>query len=185
MALQEKGTNVKTVLWAAAACVLLALAGCQASQPSLSAGAAGSRVSEEAYTGAADQPARFGERRIVGDGLSITVSTPKPFTPSELAYPKSPRAVAFSITIDNNSKEMYQPTALVVKAFADGEGVKQISDAAQGYTGMVGPAEDVPPGKSLRITLAFAVPGDAVTMLLTVQPDKSLTYNIVDFSGTV
>lgn len=184
---------MKTVRVAAALCLFLALAACHADNTAAPAGKVIAAVPEDSddadpasqrYTGLAHEPTRFGERRKGSNGLSITVSSPKLFTPSEIAYPPSPRAVAFSVTIDNNSQDAYSPTELVVQAFAGGDALKQVADAKQGYMGIVGAADDVPPGKTMRLTLAYAVPAETVTMVVTIQPSAD-SQDSVEFSGTV
>lgn len=184
---------MKTVRVAAALCAFLALAGCQTGDVAAPAGKVVAVIpvdsdetdqASQRYTGPAHEPTRFGQRRISANGLSITVSSPGLFTPSEIAYPPSPRAVAFSITIDNNGQDAYSPTELVVKAFADGDTLKQVADAKQGYMGMARAMDDVPPGKSLRLTVAYAVPDETVTVMVTVQPMAD-SQEPVAFTGSV
>lgn len=138
----------------------------------------------EQYATTTREPIKFGERQIIANGLSITVSSPKLFTPSEIAYPPSPRAVGFSITIDNLDTDAFSPGELVVKAFADGDPLKQVADAKQGYTGTVGAPDTVPSGKTMRLTLAYAVPAETVTILVRVQP-KADSPDFVEFGGNV
>jgi hypothetical protein len=189
----SEGTTVKTVRVAAAICALLALAGCQTGNVAAPAGKVVAAIpgdsddtdqASQRYTGLAHEPTRFGERRISANGLSITVSSPRLFTPSEIAFPPSPRAVAFSITIDNNGKDAYSPTELVVTAFAGGDTLKQVADAKQGYMGMARAADDVPPGKTMRLTVAYAVPAETVTIIVRVEPMAD-SLEPLEYTGTV
>jgi hypothetical protein len=121
----------------------------------------------------------------LGEDLTITVSLPKAFTPTDAAYPKTPRAVAFEMIITNGGTTMYRPSQLLVTATANGATALQVKDSTQGYNGLVGATEDLPPGKNLRVTVAFAVPAERAIIRLTVQPDATGEDEVVVFEGTV
>jgi hypothetical protein len=181
---------VRSVGLAAAACVLLALAtGCgpqvmnSASADGISAAAA---PKNEAPAAIADRPAKFGETRDSGDSLMVTISAPKPFIPGDTAYPRAPRAAAFEIALDNQGSRTYRPAQLVVRASTqDGKPVLPVVDTAQGYTGVIAAGSDVlAPGKSTRLTLAFALPTDPVDLVVTVQPTAASVAMPAEFEGT-
>ena len=169
---------MKSVGLAVAACVVVALAtGCDASVMSsasangVSPAAAPSRATD-APAAIADRPAKFGERRSASDDLVVTVQAPKSFVPGETAYPRAPRAVALEIAIENQGSRPYRPTQLLVRVVTpDGRSADPIVDMAQGYGGGISSGIEVPPGKSTRLTLAFAVPPEPVDLRVVIQPD--------------
>lgn len=176
---------MRTVGLAAAACALLALAsGCGADVMNSANATEVNRVAPPAAAAAADQPARFGDRRDAGDSLFVTVSAPKTFVPGDTAYPRAPRAAAFEIALDNQGSRMYRPSQLVVKvATADGKQVVPLVDTAQGYTGVIG-SEPLQPTRSTRLTLAFALPVDPVDLVVTVQSNPATLTLPAEFEGT-
>ncbi|MCE7006573.1 hypothetical protein LWC34_27630 [Kibdelosporangium philippinense] len=134
----------------------------------------------------ADRPAKFGERRSAGESLMVTVLAPKSFVPGETAYPRAPRAAAFEVAVENQGTRSYRPTQLVVRATdPDGNAVVPVVDKAQGYAGNVSADIDVPPGKSIRLTFAFAVPVEETDLRVIVQPDIATASDRAEFGGTV
>ncbi len=169
--------TVKTVGWAAALCTLLVLVtGC-------GSGPAYSEPAEQSVAAsAAANPSRSGERRPLGDDLSITVSGPISFVPTDSAYPKSPRALGFDVTVENHGTTAYRPTVLVLTATADGATARQVIDSTQGYAGMVGDIE-IAPGAKARFSVAFGVPEQRVTLQLSAQPDPASRSMVMVFEG--
>nr|CEL15229.1 hypothetical protein [Kibdelosporangium sp. MJ126-NF4]CTQ95729.1 hypothetical protein [Kibdelosporangium sp. MJ126-NF4] len=135
--------------------------------------------------GIAGRPAKFGERRTVSSGsLMITVLAPKSFVPGDTAYPQSPRAAAFEIALENQGSRTYRAAQLVVRATGPaGSSVDPVVDKAQGYAGGVSGDAEVPPGKSIRLTFAFAVPADPIDLMVTVQPDIATAGDRAEFEG--
>jgi hypothetical protein len=178
---------VRTVGPAVAACVLLALtAGCGAGVMNSASATAVSRVAAPPQAvppvAIADRPAKFGERRAASESLLVTVSAPKSFVPGDTAYPRAVRAVAFEVAIENQGSRTYRPSQLIVKATtADGRAMAPLVDNAQGYTGALGP--EIPPGRSTRIIIAFAMPPDPVDIRVTFQPDGSAVGARAEFEG--
>ncbi|HEV2784566.1 MAG TPA: hypothetical protein VGX25_34720 [Actinophytocola sp.] len=171
---------------AAAACGLLLLAGCGAEavpdathqlQPLTSR-------SSSASTRADDTPRRADDQRVRVNGLAIAVSAPKPFTPTHSAFPRTPRAVAFEMTIDNEGDTPYEPAQLAVTMLCDGTPAQQVIDSTQGYTGLV-TTEEVRPGQNVRLALAFAVPPERVEVRLMVQPSATDVERVTLYTGTV
>ncbi|CAM3324844.1 hypothetical protein KIPE111705_02370 [Kibdelosporangium persicum] len=181
---------MRTVGLAVAACVVVALAtGCDAgvlnsaSATGVSPAAAPSPA--QPPDAIADRPAKFGERRVVAGSLMVTVLAPKSFVPGDTAYPRPPRAVAFEVALENQGNRTYRPAELVVRATnSEGVAVVPVVDKAQGYAGNVSADIEVPPGKSIRLTFAFAVPSGPVDLLVTVQPDIATAGDRAEFEGT-
>lgn len=169
--------TVKPVGWAAALCMLLVLVtGC-------GSGPAYSEPAERSVAAsAASNPSQSGERRPLGDDLSITVSGPTSFVPTDSAYPKSPRALGFDVTVENHGATAYRPTVLVLTATADGQAARQVIDSTQGYSGMVGDIE-IAPGAKARFSVAFAVPAERVTLRVSAQPDPAARSTVMVFEG--
>jgi hypothetical protein len=172
---------------AAALCfaAAFAFAGCAAQQSARSpqSGAATTTGGGPSAAQLTSGQHKFGEAQYWDSGLSITVSTPRSLTPSDTAFPQSPRAAVFEVTIDNRTTEVYKPALLVVKATAAGGPAAEIVDPAQGLNGIVSGAQDVPPGKTLKLTVAFAVPAASANMELTVQPDAGIRYSTHRYEG--
>jgi hypothetical protein len=119
------------------------------------------------------------------NGLSVALSAPKSFTPTEAAFPRTPRAVAFDMIIENGSGTVYRPAQLSVIALVNGQSAAQVVDSTQGYTGFVGATDEVPPGQNVRVTVAFAVPVARADLRLLVQPDAVDGHRVTVFEGTV
>ncbi|MGQ0838002.1 hypothetical protein [Actinokineospora sp.] len=176
---------MKTVvgLTALACALLVSLAGC-------GGGPAYSAPVERPTTGSVAEKARSGgtlsrsgERKVLGNGLSIAISAPKSFVPTASAYPDAPRALGFEITVENDGATAYRPTGLSLAASANGVVAQQVIDSTQGYAGLVG-AADVPPGQSVRFSIAFAMPADKATVQISAQPDPAARNLVTVFDGT-
>ncbi|GHF15199.1 hypothetical protein GCM10017786_56190 [Amycolatopsis deserti] len=112
----------------------------------------------------------FGGQFRFGDGVAVSVSAPKPFKPSESAYPRSDRAVAFEIIIRNDGDQPYRLSGLSVSATVGDVASKQVVDSTQGYSGIVDAGKDVQPGRDVRLNLAFTAPPEPAEMRLTLRP---------------
>lgn len=173
---------------AAAACALLFVAGCDADAvpdegqqlDSLTASS-----SKNVPRPATPSSTRLANQRLFDNGLSVTVSTPKSFTPTDAALPRSPRAIAFDLIIENGSGTVYRPAQLSILATVDDKAASQLVDSTQGYTGFVGATDEVAPGQSVRVTVAFAVPSGRSRLQLNVQPDAIGGQRLTVFEGTV
>jgi hypothetical protein len=172
---------------AAAACGLLLLAACDvgpysdaAQSPNPVAG-----PSTNASTRAANASPRPVNQRPLGDGLTVTISAPRSFTPTDAAIPRAPRAVAFELIIHNEGDTAYRPSNLSITATANGVVTQQVVDSTQGYTGFVGATDDVPPGESVRVIVAFAMPVERAELRLMVLPDSVDGGRVTVYEGTV
>ncbi|WP_342585439.1 hypothetical protein [Saccharomonospora piscinae] len=136
---------------------------------------------------AATSPAaglRFGSEHRFPSGLSVSVSSPNIFQPSENAYPRSDRAAAFDIKVYNDGQKPYRLSDLSVRASIEDVEVQQVQDATRGYNGVVDADRDIPPGETVGVTLAFAAHPEPAALRLTLRPDSSDETKAV-FVGTV
>jgi len=169
---------------AVAACALLVLVGCgighssEVVQPSRTA-------TPTAAAERSDYVATDGARKSIGDGVVLTISPPKSFTPTDTAYPRASRAIAFEMTIENGSAVAYRPARLSFTATVDGVSSEQVIDSTQGYTGTSGATDEVAPNDSLRIAVAFAVVDQPCRMRVAVRPDTDGGTPILLYDGTV
>ncbi|MFL6144700.1 MAG: hypothetical protein ACJ72N_22905 [Labedaea sp.] len=169
----------------AAASALLLLAGCARPVSDATQDLQPLDVSPTTVAVKSEPNSHATERRVFDHGLVVTVSPPRSFTPTDTAYPRSPRAAAFDLLIDNEGAEVYQPSQLSVSATCNGDTALQVIDSTQGYTGLIGATKDVPPGGHLRITVAFAVPPDWAEVALLVQPDAQRGGRVTMYEGGV
>jgi hypothetical protein len=116
---------------------------------------------------------KFGADHRFASGLTISVGSPKSFRPSPSAYPQSPRGAAFDVQLTNNGTTTYKLSGLVVTATSNGTTVKQVVDTTQGFTGIADAGKDVLPGRSVHVTLAFAVPEAPTQLRLQVRPSAT------------
>lgn len=161
----------------AAACVLLfGIAGCGAGSAqnaiSESSSVADSASSAQARSEVVEEQP-FGNRHQFAGGLAVTVSEPRSFTPSPSAFPKADRAVAFDITIRNDSDVPFQLSGMSVLAAVNGTNIRELVDPERGLSGIVDAGADVAPGRAVQVTVAFAVTDDPATLYLTVLPDPA------------
>jgi hypothetical protein len=157
-----------------AGCVLFAAAACGVHQANGSAPVeAGVAAQPAKGVSAAEHDLTFGDSHTFNDGVSITVSSPKSFQPSASAYPHTGRAAAFEIGVSNDGSEPYRLSELTVTGLVNGVAATQVVDSTQGYTGIIDAGRDIPPGKSVWVNLAFAVPGAPTQLRLQLKPDDS------------
>lgn len=179
---------MSTARTVAAVCAAFALAACGTS----SAGDGPETVPPSDASAEQSSPAatssgrllRFGSEHRFPSGLVVTVSSPNVFVPSENAYPRSARAAAFGIELYNEGQEPYRISDLSAQAMIDGEEIKQVQDITRGYNGIVNADSDLPAGDSTKVTLAFALPAEPVTVELTLRPDSTKPTKVV-FVGSV
>ncbi|MCA1655615.1 MAG: hypothetical protein LC635_04045, partial [Pseudonocardiaceae bacterium] len=165
-------------------CVLLVLTACGASPPA----DAHQSVRPPAPTAAAersDHLAKDGVTKSIGNDITLAVSAPTSFTPTDTAYPQADRAVAFELVIDNQSDTIYRPAQLSFVATVDGVATDQVVDSTQGYTGVVGAIDEVLPKQTLRFAIAFGVPNRPCVVRVAVRPESAAANAIPIFDGTV
>jgi hypothetical protein len=127
--------------------------------------------------------ASFGEQRTWTGGLAIRIASPRSIKPSDTAYPQAARAAVFEMTIENGTNSPYKPSQLAVKAVLGTQPAQEVVDPAQGLNGFVAAAQDIPPDKSLKLTLAFAMPQQPGQLRIVVQPDVSGSTTTVAYEG--
>jgi hypothetical protein len=170
---------------AVAACVLLVLTACGAGRHSDEISQSVRTPSPTAAAERSEYMEKDGITRSLGDDITLSVSAPTSFTPTDTAYPRTARAVAFELVIDNKSDTVYRPAQLSFVATADGETTDQVIDSTQGYTGVVGAIDQVLPNDTLRFAVAFGVPDRPCAVRVAVRPASSATSAIPIFDGTI
>lgn len=176
---------MQLVRLAVAACVLLVVTACgvghsssddvslsvRTASPTAAAERSDYRSSEQAGT-------------PLGNGVTLIVSAPRSFTPTDTAYPRAARAVAFDMVIENGGNSVYRPAQLSFVATVDGVAAEQVIDSTQGYTGVVGAIDEVLPNQDLRFAVAFGVPVEPCVVRVEVRPDTVSTAAIPIYDGT-
>lgn len=111
--------------------------------------------------------AKFGKTYTWTDGLSVTVSAPAPYTPSQYAagVTKGVPNVVVGITIVNKTKAPFDPVLFHVTAQSGNEEAKKIFDTNVGTT----PTTKVLPGREVTFKMAFSAPAPN-DMVLEVTP---------------
>ncbi|AJW78486.1 hypothetical protein [Clavibacter michiganensis] len=105
----------------------------------------------------------FGETFAYTDGVSVTVSAPQPFTPSEYANKGSePNFVLFEITVVNGSEGNYDPTSFYDTLQSANAESEEVYDSQQGLGNS--PTTSLLPGREAKWTVAYGVldPNDMV-----------------------
>ena len=108
----------------------------------------------------------FGETTAWGDGVSMTVSGPEPFTPSDVAIgADQAENLVFTLTITNDSSENVQPVVLSRLESGDAEVTRIFDVAAEGGQVGIPPTTAIPPGDSITWREAWSVDDpDSLTM---------------------
>jgi hypothetical protein len=174
---------VPVVRLAVAACVLLVLTACGA-RPATDEARDSLPTPAQAAEGA-DYLTRDGVTRSLGEGVTLSVSAPTPFTPTEEAYPKATRAVAFELVIHNKGDIAYRPAQLAIDATVDGLSTNQVVDSTQGYSGLTSSSDEVLPNQSFRFSVAFAISDEPCDVRVTVRSTSTATSAVPVFDGTV
>jgi hypothetical protein len=133
----------------------------------------------------ADYMAKGAVTRSIRDDVTLVVSAPTSFTPTEEAYPKAARAVAFELVIDNRSDTVYRPAQLSFVATVDGVETTQVIDSTQGYSGVAGADDEVLPSQTMRLSVAFRVMEEPCAVRVAVRPESAAASAIPLFDGTV
>jgi hypothetical protein len=90
----------------------------------------------------------------------------------------------FELTVENGTAAVYKPSQLAIKATIGGQPAQEVVDPAQGLGGYVAAQEDLPPGKTVQLTVAFAVPQQATDLRILVRPDVVDGAPAAAFAGT-
>lgn len=169
---------------AVVACALVTLAGCGATHPSEAAQTHTTRPAAERTASSVGYPDDE-VRTPLGDGVVLVSSPPKTFTPSDTAYPRSRRAVAMDLDVDNGGDIPFRPSQLSFTATVDGAPTEQVIDSTQGYNGVSSAPEEIAPDQTLRITVAFAVPMQTCEVRISVRSVQPRTAAVELYDGVV
>lgn len=121
--------------------------------------------------GPVGKPLAAGDTAVYDDGLSVTVSAPKKYSPSDTAVGHTAGNVAYQVTVtlENTGKKKANTTLFTTDARAGAKGTK----AEEIIDGKVGgsPGAQILPGKTVTVTLAYDTPPAAKTLDVSVSPD--------------
>ncbi|MFD7654701.1 hypothetical protein ACFV4N_12060 [Actinosynnema sp. NPDC059797] len=169
---------------AVGACLGLAVAGC-ADHGGLDTGApVPSAVAEQGPEGSGQGATEFGTQRVWAGGMAVTVSRPTSLKPSDTSFPESPRTAVFTLTLVNDTEEVYRTGGLAVRAEVAGRPVAEVRDSVQGLNGIAAAVSEVAPGDETVLTVAFAVPENPVRLRLVVEPNGTGQEPSATFEGT-
>jgi PBP1b-binding outer membrane lipoprotein LpoB len=114
---------------------------------------------------------KFGQVRTYEDGVSISVSTPKPFTPNAEAMGATPgqKAMVYTIVITNGSKVPLRPSAYANVSSAGAES-SMIADVGNPI-GSIGssPSGTILPGKTIKWLEGYSI-ADPKDVTFQVSP---------------
>jgi len=132
-------------------------------------------------TAEASNELQFGDKYTYENGVSLSISKPADYTPSESAAIMGDTgndAVVFDVTIHNGSGEDYDPSLAYFTASSDGEEAEQIFDSAK----KVGdsPTTTVKDGKSIKFKIAFGV---ADKSDITMDATAGMEYSSKTFTN--
>jgi len=112
----------------------------------------------------------FGESYTYENGLTVTVSPPQPYAPSDSAAvgePAPPNSVVFDITVTNGTQTNYDPAAFMATMQSGSTEGQQVFDSANGIGGT--PTTTLLPGRESQFRVAFGAT-DPNDLVLEVAP---------------
>ncbi|WP_432249219.1 DUF4190 domain-containing protein [Streptomyces sanyensis] len=122
---------------------------------------------------AVDETLAAGDSVIYDDDVTVTVSAPKAYSPSEFAigHTSGNKAYQVTVVIENAGTEKFDSTLTTADARAGKEGV----EAEQIFDDTVGGGFDgtIAPGKKATVVYAFDAPADAKTLTVEISPGIS------------
>ncbi|GAA1055188.1 hypothetical protein GCM10017608_20400 [Agromyces luteolus] len=123
----------------------------------------------------------FGETMVWSNGVSMTVSAPEPFTPSDLsAGADQAENIVFTLTIQNDSGENVQPVVFSQLSSGGTEATRIFDVGAEGGQVGIPPTTAILPGESITWSEAWSV---ADSGSLTMQTAPSFEYEDVIFTN--
>lgn len=126
----------------------------------------------------------FGETASYPDGLSITVSEPKDYTPSSTSFGSEgyPNSVQFTVKIVNKTGNSFDPSLLYASIQSGNTEGEQIFDSAKGMEGA--PSTTVLDGRESTFPIAFGVqdPTDLVLEINTGDWERDSTIFVKEGS---
>lgn len=153
-----------------AACLLLFVSACATTTAGGGAATGDTGVEAHLESGPSAATIPFGSMHRFASGLVVIVSEPTSFQPSKSAYPPSESAIAFEVTVRNETSHRYRLSNMSVTVIADRQEVKQLSDPTQGYTGVANSPKGLPTEREKRVNLAFAVSAKPEHLKFTLSP---------------
>lgn len=150
-------------------------AGTNADAPSTSSG---DDATEDASAPADDGPLKFGQAYTYDDGLTVKVSKPVPYEPSQYATSSNLPAIRFTVTIVNKTGKPFDPTLVYLTMQSGNKEAEQIFDSAKGLNGS--PMTKVLDGRESQFDVGFNVknPKDLV---LDVSLDAGIEYDPITY----
>ena len=144
-----------------------------ASDPKASSAAVDEPAKETETPAVNDLIKQFGDVVTYDDGVSISVSAPTPFTPSNIDYmplAEGETAVVFKVVLTNNSDKPLEPGA-VAQANSGGKPATYIADVGNTEYGEIGlfPTTTILPGQTLEWYTGFGV-ADQANITLEISP---------------
>ncbi len=139
------------------------------SAPSTGAPAPSAPAGDPGPGSPASGTAAFGTTVEYDDGLTVTVSPPQPYTPSESAYiggPAPASFVAFDVTVLNGTAADFEPT-LLFSLQSGSTSEEQLFDSGGGLDGT--PYQTLLPGRSVAFRIGFGA-SDPADLVLEVTP---------------
>jgi hypothetical protein len=110
----------------------------------------------------------FGETYTFEDGVSITVSAPEPFTPSDYADTSEQAAdITVSITLTNGTGANFDPSLVYSSVTSGGVEGDRVFDSAQKVG--LSPTTAVPDGQSISWLEGYSV-ADPAQLVLQISP---------------
>lgn len=117
---------------------------------------------DQSNIGAADEPQQarpFGETATYPRGSTVTVSAPTAYKPSTYAAGNTgSRALLFTVTLTNNTPDVFDTGAAYITATYNGIAASQIFDSAKDINGFTG--QQLQPGKSVKARIVFSIAND-------------------------
>jgi hypothetical protein len=110
-------------------------------------------------------PARFGQSYTYTDGITVRVTKPKPYTPSEYAAVGRGAPIMFDVILVNETRKPFDPSLALVSVQSGNREAEEIFDSEKGLDGT--PQTKVLPGREARYTVGFSVknPDDLVVQV--------------------
>lgn len=173
--IDKKNSDTKKIaltlfILAIVAIIALALTGCSTPKAD-AADPKASAASSPEQTPASDADngiSKLGDTVTYKDGISLSVSAPAPYTPSDMSagLVDGQSAVAIEFVLTNNSKKAFDPTLVMATASSGGTEAAGVFDVSNqiGFP----PQTSILPGSTIKWTQAFSV-ADPADITLEVQ----------------
>lgn len=111
---------------------------------------------------------KFGQTYTWENGLAVTVSTPKPFKPSEYAAAEKATAyLEWTVTIVNGTKDNYDPSLFSTTLQSANTEASEVFDMENGFEGS--PSTTLLPGRESKFKIGYGVQ-DPKDLVLEVTP---------------